>query len=170
MTVVTGRCGPPTKLLTKLEEISSKLCVVSARGASCAITAEFGFAAFSAAASNRLAGAVLAGAWVALGAWLSAPPELRSGRMLRVLPAMGIVVVLVALPFVPGNTLLNKILVAVLVIVFGFIFVTVSSRIVGLIGSSSNPISGMTIATLMAQTVDAAEKAAAEVLLLSVFI
>jgi putative OPT family oligopeptide transporter len=36
------------------------------------------------------------------------------------------------------------------VIVFGFLFVTVSSRIVGLIGSSSNPISGMSIATLMA--------------------
>ncbi len=34
--------------------------------------------------------------------------------------------------------------------VFGFFFVTVSSRIVGIIGSSSNPISGMTIATLMA--------------------
>ena len=33
---------------------------------------------------------------------------------------------------------------------FGFFFVTVASRIVGLIGSSSNPISGMTIATLMA--------------------
>jgi putative OPT family oligopeptide transporter len=39
---------------------------------------------------------------------------------------------------------------ALLVIVFGFLFVTVSSRIVGLIGSSANPISGMTIATLMA--------------------
>jgi putative OPT family oligopeptide transporter len=37
----------------------------------------------------------------------------------------------------------------VLVIVFGFFFVTVASRIVGLIGTSSNPISGMTIATLM---------------------
>ena len=37
----------------------------------------------------------------------------------------------------------------ILVIVFGFFFVTVSSRIVGIIGSSSNPISGMTIATLM---------------------
>ena len=34
-------------------------------------------------------------------------------------------------------------------VVFGFFFVTVSSRIVGLIGSSSNPISGMTIATLI---------------------
>jgi putative OPT family oligopeptide transporter len=39
---------------------------------------------------------------------------------------------------------------AVMVVVFGFLFVTVSSRIVGLIGSSANPISGMTIATLMA--------------------
>jgi hypothetical protein len=39
---------------------------------------------------------------------------------------------------------------AVFVVVFGFLFVTVSSRIVGLIGTSSNPISGMAIATLMA--------------------
>lgn len=37
----------------------------------------------------------------------------------------------------------------VLIVVFGFFFVTVSSRIVGLLGSSSNPISGMTIATLL---------------------
>ena len=39
---------------------------------------------------------------------------------------------------------------ALLIVIFGFLFVTVSSRIVGLIGSSANPISGMTIATLMA--------------------
>lgn len=44
----------------------------------------------------------------------------------------------------------NNIFAAALVIVFGFLFVTVSSRITGLIGSSSNPISGMAIATLMA--------------------
>jgi putative OPT family oligopeptide transporter len=37
----------------------------------------------------------------------------------------------------------------VLVVVFGFFFVSVSSRITGLIGNSSNPISGMTIATLI---------------------
>jgi len=40
-------------------------------------------------------------------------------------------------------------LASVLIVVFGFFFVTVSSRIVGLIGNSSNPISGMTIATLI---------------------
>ena len=39
---------------------------------------------------------------------------------------------------------------SLLVVVFGFLFVTVSSRIVGLIGSSANPMSGMAIATLMA--------------------
>jgi len=64
--------------------------------------------------------------------------------------SLALVVVLVALPFIPGESILNKLFVAILVIVFGFIFVTVSSRIVGIIGSSSNPISGMTIATLMA--------------------
>ena len=40
-------------------------------------------------------------------------------------------------------------LTALLVVIFGFFFVTVSSRITGEIGSSSNPISGMTIATLL---------------------
>jgi putative OPT family oligopeptide transporter len=38
---------------------------------------------------------------------------------------------------------------ALLIVVFGFLFVTVSSRLTGEIGSSSNPISGMTIATLL---------------------
>ena len=38
---------------------------------------------------------------------------------------------------------------ALLIIVFGFLFVTVSSRLTGEIGSSSNPISGMTVATLL---------------------
>jgi len=39
---------------------------------------------------------------------------------------------------------------ALLVMVFGFLFVTVSARIVGIVGSSASPVSGMTIATLMA--------------------
>ncbi len=60
-----------------------------------------------------------------------------------------LVILLSFLPMIPGDTVLNKFLLAILVIVFGFFFVTVSSRIVGIIGSSSNPISGMTIATLM---------------------
>jgi putative OPT family oligopeptide transporter len=53
---------------------------------------------------------------------------------------------------VPGahTTVVNNILAAILVVIFGFLFVTVSSRITGLIGTSSNPISGMAIATLMA--------------------
>jgi putative OPT family oligopeptide transporter len=57
--------------------------------------------------------------------------------------------VLAFLPFVPGAGIGSKLLLGVLIVVFGFFFVTVASRIVGLIGSSSNPVSGMTIATLM---------------------
>src|SRR5262245_53618976 len=44
---------------------------------------------------------------------------------------------------------LHGLLGAALVVVFGFLFVTVSSRLTGEIGSSSNPISGMTVATLL---------------------
>jgi OPT family oligopeptide transporter len=57
--------------------------------------------------------------------------------------------IIALLPFIPG-TFGGRVLLGLLIIVFGFFFVTVASRIVGLIGSSSNPISGMTIATLMA--------------------
>src|SRR5207244_10117793 len=49
----------------------------------------------------------------------------------------------------PGMPTQGNILAAILLLIFGFFFVTVSSRITGLIGSSSNPISGMTIATLI---------------------
>ncbi|MFN7329098.1 MAG: OPT/YSL family transporter, partial [Bacteroidota bacterium] len=63
-----------------------------------------------------------------------------------------ILVALVALlpsEIIPGNNFLQKLLIGILIIVFGFFFVTVASRIVGLVGSSNSPISGMTIATLM---------------------
>jgi putative OPT family oligopeptide transporter len=53
------------------------------------------------------------------------------------------------LPGIPGDGILQKLLIGVLIIIFGFFFVTVASRIVGLVGSSNSPISGMTIATLM---------------------
>ena len=56
-----------------------------------------------------------------------------------------LLVLMMVLPNLPTNFFS-----ALLILVFGFFFVTVSSRIVGLIGSSSNPVSGMTIATLMA--------------------
>lgn len=51
------------------------------------------------------------------------------------------------LPWVPD--LQMNLLGAVLILLFGFLFVTVSSRLTGEIGSSSNPISGMTVATLL---------------------
>ena len=45
---------------------------------------------------------------------------------------------------------LENLVASFFVVLFGFLFVTVSSRICGLIGTSANPVSGMTIATLMA--------------------
>ena len=63
-----------------------------------------------------------------------------------------VLVALIALlpgKIIPGDSFVEKLLIGVLIIVFGFFFVTVASRIVGLVGSSNSPISGMTIATLM---------------------
>ncbi len=53
---------------------------------------------------------------------------------------------------VPGAQVgaLANLAATLLIMVFGFLFVTVSSRIVGIVGSSASPVSGMTIATLMA--------------------
>lgn len=63
--------------------------------------------------------------------------------------SIALVLLMAFLPQIPGDNVFHKILLGILVVLFGFFFVTVSSRIVGIIGSSSNPISGMTIATLM---------------------
>jgi uncharacterized oligopeptide transporter (OPT) family protein len=62
-----------------------------------------------------------------------------------------LVLIIAFLPnnFIPGSNIGSKLLLGLLVIIFGAFFVTVSSRIVGLIGTTNNPISGMTIATLM---------------------
>ena len=62
---------------------------------------------------------------------------------------LGLILLITVLPQVPGDSIIQKLLIGILVIIFGALFVTVSSRIVGLIGSSNNPISGMTIATVM---------------------
>lgn len=64
--------------------------------------------------------------------------------MVVILGSLAVVLAMMMLPFIPvgfGGGLL--------IAVFGFFFATVSSRIVGLVGSSSNPVSGMTIATLI---------------------
>ena len=62
---------------------------------------------------------------------------------------VGTVLLAIFLGVAPGMPTQGNFVASILVIVFGFFFVTVSSRIVGLIGSSSNPVSGMTIATLI---------------------
>nr|MBA2250036.1 oligopeptide transporter, OPT family [Chitinophagaceae bacterium] len=64
--------------------------------------------------------------------------------------SLGLILLMAFIPMIPGDGVFSKLLLGVLVVVFGAFFVTVSSRIVGIIGSSNNPISGMTIATVMA--------------------
>ena len=90
------------------------------------------------------------------------PAEITSGRTARdlkgslVLGGSALIVLLMwsllTLKPVPGapTSALHNSVAALLVVIFGFLFVTVSSRICGLIGTSANPVSGMTIATLMA--------------------
>jgi uncharacterized oligopeptide transporter (OPT) family protein len=56
---------------------------------------------------------------------------------------------LLVLAILLSPSLHMNILGALLIVIFGFLFVTVSSRLTGEIGSSSNPISGMTVATLL---------------------
>ena len=85
-----------------------------------------------------------------LGASGGAATRLRTERDMPLSIVLGgtlaLAIFLVAVPRLPtwGNPLA-----AVLTVLFGFFFVSVSSRITGLIGNSSNPISGMTIATLI---------------------
>jgi putative OPT family oligopeptide transporter len=61
--------------------------------------------------------------------------------------AVGIVLLMVLI--MAFRSLQMNLLGAVMIVLFGFLFVTVSSRLTGEVGSSSNPISGMTIATLL---------------------
>ncbi|MBA3811330.1 MAG: oligopeptide transporter, OPT family [Caulobacteraceae bacterium] len=61
--------------------------------------------------------------------------------------ALGLVALVAAILI--ARSLHMNILGALLIVMFGFLFVTVSSRLTGEIGSSSNPISGMTVATLL---------------------
>jgi putative OPT family oligopeptide transporter len=65
------------------------------------------------------------------------------------LGCLGLVIVLAAVPQLGLGFSLEGILGSIMILVFGFLFVTVSSRLTGEVGSSSNPISGMTIATLL---------------------
>lgn len=72
--------------------------------------------------------------------------DLPMGIVLAGIVVMSVIIWLV--PAIPVN-----LLGALLIVVFGFFFATVSSRMVGLIGSSNNPVSGMAIATLLIATI-----------------
>jgi putative OPT family oligopeptide transporter len=62
---------------------------------------------------------------------------------------IGCLAIIAVIMVVPQLNLRGNLLGAFLIVLFGFLFVTVSSRLTGEIGSSSNPISGMTVATLL---------------------
>jgi putative OPT family oligopeptide transporter len=113
------------------------------------------------------AGAVLAAGLITLGRTLptivasareglkdfgggGAATRLRTERDIPTMVVLvGSLLLAVFLTIAPKMPTQGNPLAAILVIIFGFLFVTVSSRITGLIGTSSNPISGMTIATLI---------------------
>jgi putative OPT family oligopeptide transporter len=84
------------------------------------------------------------------GAGKGTAARVRTERDLPMLIVLGgtvlLALFLVVAPRMPTQ---GNLVASVLVVIFGFFFVTVSSRITGLIGSSSNPVSGMTIATLI---------------------
>lgn len=65
--------------------------------------------------------------------------------------SLALILITAILPstIIPGDNVFQKLFIGFLIILFGFFFVTVASRIVGLVGTSNSPISGMTIATLM---------------------
>ncbi|HWO57049.1 MAG TPA: oligopeptide transporter, OPT family [bacterium] len=79
----------------------------------------------------------------------------RTERDLSMRIVLGLVLAIAAaIVFIPHlvggfETIAARIVVALAICIFAFFFVTVSSRIVGLIGVSSNPVSGMTIVTLL---------------------
>jgi putative OPT family oligopeptide transporter len=84
------------------------------------------------------------------GAGAGAAAKLRTERDIPMMFVLvGSLLLAVFLAVAPKMPMQGNFLASILVIVFGFLFVTVSSRITGLIGTSSNPISGMTIATLI---------------------
>ena len=84
------------------------------------------------------------------GAGASASGRLRTDRDMPLMVVLvGSLLVALFLAVTPGMPMQWNFLAAVLIVIFSFFFVTVSSRITGLIGNSSNPISGMTIATLI---------------------
>ena len=81
--------------------------------------------------------------------------QAEGGRSERNIPMKWIIILVAVIslfiwltPNIPVNFLGT-----ILIIIFGFFFATVSSRMVGLVGSSNNPVSGMTIATLIISAV-----------------
>ncbi|MBO5099330.1 MAG: OPT/YSL family transporter, partial [Clostridia bacterium] len=86
---------------------------------------------------------------ISAGGAVSSDRTSKDLSMVIVIAAIVVLTLLVWLvPAIPVN-----LIGAIIVVVFGFFFATVSSRMVGLVGSSNNPVSGMAIATLLIATI-----------------
>jgi uncharacterized oligopeptide transporter (OPT) family protein len=85
----------------------------------------------------------------AAGAEVTARTERDLSMNVVLFGSLGLVLALMAVPSLGLGFSFQGMLGAVMILLFGFLFVTVSSRLTGEVGSSSNPISGMTIATLL---------------------
>ena len=77
--------------------------------------------------------------------------NVRTDRDLKMPVVLGIILIVIILVWLVPSVPVS-LLGAFLIAIFGFFFATVSSRMVGLIGSSNNPVSGMAIATLLIST------------------
>jgi putative OPT family oligopeptide transporter len=107
--------------------------------------------------SLPLIGSGIAGSFRSLGGGKGngAASTTEGGRTSRDLPlwfvglgTIGLIAAIASTNLIPTDTT-GRIVGAILIVTLGFLFVTVSSRLTGEIGSSSNPISGMTVATLL---------------------
>ncbi len=101
-----------------------------------------------------IAGSIISGlrdlrASRAAGAEATARTERDLSMQVVLFGSLGLVLVMMAVPSLGLGLSFQGMLGAVMILLFGFLFVTVSSRLTGEVGSSSNPISGMTIATLL---------------------
>jgi putative OPT family oligopeptide transporter len=85
----------------------------------------------------------------AAGATVTARTERDLPMNVVLFGSLGLVVAMMLVPALGLGISVQGMLGAVMILLFGFLFVTVSSRLTGEVGSSSNPISGMTIATLL---------------------
>lgn len=75
--------------------------------------------------------------------------DIPTKTIIKILSVLTIAIIIYIYSYIFSSSITTSVITSLAILFFSFFFVTVSSRIVGLLGSSSNPISGMAIATLL---------------------